>query len=76
MDAPELLAPRTVVFFDCESKGIGTNSYMHRLVPEITGIGDLSNWKEASVAQKMSWASKRRTTRAEDKRIVLWVFLV
>ena len=37
------------------------------MVSEITVIGDLSNWKEASTAQKMLWASKRRTTRVEDK---------
>jgi hypothetical protein len=39
--APELLTPRTVVFFDCESKGIGTKSYMHRLVPEIIVVDSI-----------------------------------
>ena len=37
------------------------------MISEITGIQDLENFEEASVAQKMSWASKRETTRIEDR---------
>ena len=41
---------------------------MWRLLSIITGImpGHLWNFQEASVAQKMSWAARRQTTRTED----------
>jgi hypothetical protein len=62
----ELLAPITVVFFNHKWDGIGTRSSLGRLISSITGIDDLNNWEKASVAQKMSWAAKRVTTRVED----------
>jgi hypothetical protein len=62
----ELLAPMTLVFFDHKWVDIGTKSSLGPLISSITGIEDLNNWKEASVAQKMSWAAKRVTTRVED----------
>ncbi|GAB1317176.1 hypothetical protein MFIFM68171_07386 [Madurella fahalii] len=66
----ELIAPLDVVFLDHQWREIGTKSSLRQQVSEITGIpvrfllgGDLD---EASVAQRMSWASKRETTRVED----------
>lgn len=40
---------------------------MWHLVSKATGIKDETSWEMASVAQKMSWASKRETTRIEDR---------
>jgi ankyrin repeat protein len=66
----ELIAPSTVIFLDQEWKEIGTKSSLQWMISEITGIpanillgGDLEC---ASIAQRMSWASKRATTRLED----------
>ena len=66
----ELIAPSTVIFLDQKWQKMGTKSSWQRIISEITGIpanillgGDLEH---ASVAQKMSWASKRKTTRVED----------
>ncbi|KAH7237302.1 heterokaryon incompatibility protein-domain-containing protein [Fusarium solani] len=66
----ELIAPSTVIFFDKEWEVIGTKSELARLISDRTQIpiGILSGgdiWS-ASVAQRMSWASKRKTTRIED----------
>jgi hypothetical protein len=62
----ELLAPSTVVFFDCNWVEIGTKSSLYDTIVSITGIKLLANFEEACVAQKMSWASRRETTRLED----------
>ncbi|WAO87254.1 HET and ankyrin domain protein [Fusarium falciforme] len=66
----ELIAPSTVIFFDKEWEVIGTKSELARLISDRTqiSIGILSGgdiWS-ASVAQRMSWVSKRKTTRIED----------
>ncbi|KAF8857589.1 ankyrin, partial [Acephala macrosclerotiorum] len=66
----ELIAPLSVIFLDSEWQEIGTKSNLQRDISEITGIpgnfllGD--DLRHASVAQRMSWASKRETTRTED----------
>ena len=64
----ELLAPQNVKFYDQDWVLIGTKTTMWRLLGRITGIKPEHLWKsqEASVAQKMSWAAKRQTTRTED----------
>ncbi|THU80526.1 HET-domain-containing protein [Dendrothele bispora CBS 962.96] len=75
----ELIAPGTVVFFGqrgpSEWVEIGTKASLHDLVSTITRIpfSVLSQNRSTSralagcsVAQKMSWAGKRETTRAED----------
>ena len=66
----ELIAPSTVIILNQKWQEIGTKSSLQRMISEITGIptnillgGDL---KGASIAQRMSWASKRETTRVED----------
>lgn len=64
----ELLAPEKVEFYDCGWKRIGSKQENQSEISSITGIAfehlDLPNI--ASVAQKMSWASKRETTKPED----------
>jgi hypothetical protein len=62
----ELLAPWTVVFFNKNWIEIGTKSSLYDTIVSITGIKPLANFEEACVAQKMSWASRRETTRLED----------
>ena len=66
----ELIAPPTVIFLDSEWREFGSKSSLQQLISEITGIpggfllGD--DLGHASVAQRMSWASKRQTKRTED----------
>ncbi|KAE8451256.1 hypothetical protein EG329_004421 [Mollisiaceae sp. DMI_Dod_QoI] len=62
----ELLAPEFVVFFDEGWEEMGTKSTLSHIIQHITGIKDIIHWEEACIAQKMSWASKRKTTRIED----------
>jgi hypothetical protein len=68
----ELIAPREVEFFSKEWNKLGCRSSLFREISEITRIGHsvLRDNKNAlqgkSIAQKMSWASRRCTTRSED----------
>jgi hypothetical protein len=63
----ELLAPRHLRFFSKRWVDLGNRKRLWFLVSEITGIGDGENFKVATIAQKMSWASRRETTRSEDR---------
>jgi hypothetical protein len=67
----ELLAPRSVVFFDNNWIDIGSKQSLEEIISEITGIDDFVNFGTACVAQKMSWAAKRYTTRIEDEAYCL-----
>jgi ankyrin repeat protein len=66
----ELIAPSTVIFLDKEWREIGTKLSLQQEIFMITGVpvrfllGD--DLRGASIAQRMSWASKRETTRVED----------
>ncbi|KAL8754803.1 MAG: hypothetical protein Q9199_004074 [Rusavskia elegans] len=64
----ELLAPYNVVFYDARWMEIGSKSFLQTYLTDICRISTrhLSYPKEASVAAKMSWASRRETTRKED----------
>lgn len=62
----ELLAPSRVVFYNHDWTEIGTKSSLCDVITFVTGIKPLANHQDASVAQKMSWASRRETTREED----------
>lgn len=62
----ELLAPRWLEFYNSSWENIGTRSSLANFITQITGIDHLFNYEEASVAQKMSWVSRRKTTRLED----------
>ena len=66
----ELLAPKNVLFFNRDWKSLGTKADFSQLIADITGIHheaicgrDLDKY---SVAQRMSWAADRQTTRIED----------
>ncbi|KAF9071603.1 heterokaryon incompatibility protein-domain-containing protein [Rhodocollybia butyracea] len=67
----ELLAPRRVIFFASDWKAIGTKASLHRDITGITGIPSMvllmSDPGEISIAQRMSWAAGRETTRVEDR---------
>ncbi|THV00346.1 HET-domain-containing protein [Dendrothele bispora CBS 962.96] len=67
----ELLTPSNVVFYDKDWLEIGTRTNLAdhisfvTLIPTsvLTGGQDLES---CSIAQRMSWAAERKTTRAED----------
>jgi len=67
----ELIAPPSVIFFDREWVELGTKKDLETLLSTITKIHvevlrDATKLEEFSVAQKMSWASRRETKRVED----------
>jgi hypothetical protein len=64
----ELLAPRTVIFYDKAWQEIGTKTWMEQVISSITGISceHLRQFTKACIAQRMSWAAQRDTTREED----------
>ena len=64
----ELIAPERVIFYDKKWMEIGTKTSLETVISAITGISrpHLRDHTTASVAQIMSWASRRETTRVED----------
>jgi hypothetical protein len=52
-------------------EGMGTKESLRETLSQVTGIKYLFNFEDASVAQKMSWAAKRVTTRLEDQAYCL-----
>ena len=67
----ELIAPKQVVFFGKHWTRLGTKASLADVVLNATGINkktllDPQYLRRNSVAQRMSWASKRSTTRVED----------
>lgn len=60
-----------MVFFNREWVDIGPKSSLEEVLSEIIGIYELLSYKEACIAQKMSWAANRQTTRVEDKAYCL-----
>ncbi|EKD15803.1 HET domain protein [Drepanopeziza brunnea f. sp. 'multigermtubi' MB_m1] len=67
----ELLAPPRVEFYARDWTEIGTKSSLEDLIVVITSITHLFDFQDACVAQKMSWAAGRATTRAEDEAYCL-----
>ncbi|KAF2186621.1 HET-domain-containing protein [Zopfia rhizophila CBS 207.26] len=68
----ELIAPNHVEFFDKKWTTVGDKSSLGPTLQEITGINldvlqNKSHLRQISIAQRMSWASERRTTLAEDR---------
>jgi hypothetical protein len=70
----ELLAPSNVIFFSRSWKTLGSKHTLAELISDITGIstthlypnhGNMSI-SQPSIAVRMSWVSKRDTTRVED----------
>jgi hypothetical protein len=67
----ELLAPADVLFFSRDGQLLGKKRQLSTRISDITGIGEgfitrEIGLKEASIAKRMSWASRRKTTRPED----------
>ena len=64
----ELLAPQNVVFYDREWIEIGSKTFLKAKISSICWISSdhLDRPKKASIATKMSWASRRHTSREED----------
>jgi len=70
-DLQELIAPVVVEFYAQDWSAIGTKSDLRQELTLITGI-DLqvlggAELSACNVAERMSWAAFRETTRAEDK---------
>lgn len=68
----ELLAPDIVEFYTADWSIIGTRSSLQSEIASITGINEMvlsgdSNPLNCSVAERMSWAARRLTTRVEDR---------
>ena len=71
----ELIAPPSVEFFSMQCKRLGDKKSLERQIQEITGIpvqalqgNPLSQF---SIAERISWATKRVTKRKEDKAYCL-----
>ena len=64
----ELLAPSFVIFFDREWRDFGTKSTLATEISTVTGIkhDDLYSRVDVCIATKMSWVSRRVTSRIED----------
>ncbi len=67
----ELIGPSDLVFFSRDWIEVGSKSTLYDTLVDITGIniGVLSgglNLGSTSIAKRMSWASRRETTRSED----------
>lgn len=67
----ELIAPKQVVFFDYQWNKFGDKQLLAETIEDITKIdrsvlNGTADLREFSVAQKMSWAASRITTRIED----------
>lgn len=71
----ELLAPSVLIFYTSDWTSIGTRAELKTPIAEITHIsleffryGQLNDF---SIAQRMSWAAHRQTTRIEDQAYCL-----
>lgn len=71
----ELLAPSEVYFVNKDWKDLGTKTSLRQAISDQTQIPVNilygANLETASIAQRMSWASNRRTTRIEDRAYCL-----
>ncbi|KAL8410407.1 hypothetical protein RB596_000190 [Gaeumannomyces avenae] len=68
----ELIAPSEVKFYDAGWNPIGSKTTHLSAIEGVTRIGrrslqDVEELNRVSVAESMSWAAGRRTTRAEDR---------
>ena len=67
----ELLAPPKMRFFDRKWRLIGTRAELKTAISRITGIGaryltGTEDFRNASIATRLSWQAGRRTTEVED----------
>lgn len=66
----ELLAPKNIEFYDRDWRYIGSKQSLMDQIAEATGILRehlLGDFRTASIAQKMSWLSRRTTSIIEDR---------
>jgi hypothetical protein len=73
----ELLAPSNVIFWAQNFRPFGTRYAFAEVISGITGIpinvlDGRNSPRDCNVAQRMSWASQRMTTRPEDIAYCLW----
>jgi hypothetical protein len=73
----ELIAPREVEFYSADWEELGTKWSLQTTITDITSIPTAILYhkkvpSDFSVAQRMSWASKRQTTRVEDMAYCLF----
>jgi hypothetical protein len=73
----ELLAPRAVSFYSHRWSHLGTRNNLIDIISSTTRIeerflaADAKALEQASISKKMSWASRRRTSRIEDEAYCL-----
>ncbi|KAF2650651.1 HET-domain-containing protein, partial [Lophiostoma macrostomum CBS 122681] len=72
----ELLAPAVVEFYDETWTILGTKSSLLSIISTVTWIDEVAlsqrqKIRKASVAQRLSWAATRLTSRAEDRAYCL-----
>jgi hypothetical protein len=73
----ELIAPREVEFYSADWEEVGTKWSLQATITDITSIPTAILYhkkvpSDFSVAQRMSWASERQTTRVEDMAYCLF----
>jgi hypothetical protein len=71
----ELIAPREVIFYSADWKPLGKRSELSVCLSAVTRIDkpflEGRSLDEASIAQRMSWAATRSTSRKEDEAYCL-----
>ncbi len=72
----ELIAPSRLLFVSKDWKVVGDKSQLSVLLEEVTGVWSKVlthevHYTAASIAQRMSWASERSTSREEDEAYCL-----
>ncbi|KAM5537087.1 hypothetical protein V8D89_009233 [Ganoderma adspersum] len=72
----ELIAPRLVIFLSDQWGALGTKATLATVVEEVTRIDQAvllhqKSLEQVGVAERMSWASERATTRVEDQAYAL-----
>lgn len=72
----ELVAPKTVLFWNRKWEYLGSKEALNTCLEDITGIdSDVLSGEvkpsQYSISQRMSWAARRSTTRAEDRAYCL-----
>ena len=71
----ELLAPRKLLFFNHNWQALGDQHALAQTIQAATNISRhhlLTDFRSASVATKLSWASRRQTSRVEDRAYSLF----
>ncbi|KAH9227609.1 hypothetical protein K456DRAFT_1780596, partial [Colletotrichum gloeosporioides 23] len=66
----ELIAPTAVLFYQHDWRFVGTKEDWKNILSDVTGIASTAiqdyRPRDYSIAERMSWAGRRETTREED----------